>query len=80
MPDMPIRLSDYFVSHPTIPTKETCKACLSHLQAKKEEIQNDKHSKESQRRNELLKKDGQSKLFLLQEHHLHRNPNNHSSC
>jgi hypothetical protein len=57
------KLPDYFISHPTIPTKETCKACLSHLQVKKQDIQNDKCMKESQRQKELLKKDGQSRRF-----------------
>ncbi|KAK9896684.1 hypothetical protein P389DRAFT_172030 [Cystobasidium minutum MCA 4210] len=54
-------LASYFTSHPTITSKETCKACFAHLQAKKDDIRRDTTLKTSQKQAELLKKDGQIK-------------------
>lgn len=58
-------LASYFTSHPTITSKETCKACFAHLQAKKDDIRRDTTLKTSQKQAELLKKDGQSERSQL---------------
>lgn len=57
---MPSDLARYFVQHPSISTKETCKACLSHLEGKKLDLQGDPRLKPHQKQAELLKKDAQS--------------------
>jgi hypothetical protein len=57
---MPAKEADYFIQHPTVPTKETCKSCLTHLKAKKIVIEQDETLRSKQKHSELQKKDSQS--------------------